>query len=112
MEGLVVFIAMVITHMLSVHLPLAMRNLTSIEDFYENMDNPFESGSAQANLAQVFGDFGADWFIPVSPLKPLSDGICFARMADQKLGLAHDGPPLSVVNDEELRELTWRWRYN
>jgi len=76
--GLFAFlIALLLTSLLSTHVPLALRNLTTIEDFYENMPNPFEQGSKTGNLAQVFGQPGIDWLIPVKPWKPLSDGITY-----------------------------------
>jgi hypothetical protein len=71
------FVCMLLTPMLATHLPLATQNLTTIEDNYENMPNPFDQGSSSANLAQIFGGYGVDWFIPIAPWKPLSDGVSF-----------------------------------
>jgi len=68
---------MLLYTVLRTHLPLALRNLTSVEDFYENMPNPFNQGSVVGNLAQTFGAPGPDWLVPVSPWKPLSDGVTF-----------------------------------
>lgn len=62
---------------LRTHLPLALRNITSVEDFYENMPNPFNQGSAIANLAQTWGAPGPDWLLPISPWRPLSDGVTY-----------------------------------
>lgn len=59
------------------HIPLAMRNLTSVEDFYENMPNPFDQGNILGNLAQIFGEFGPDWLLPIRPCRPVSDGVTF-----------------------------------
>mmetsp|Transcript_117467 Transcript_117467/g.328855 ORF Transcript_117467/g.328855 Transcript_117467/m.328855 type:complete len:273 (+) Transcript_117467:1-819(+) len=72
-------IALLLTSLLSTHVPLACRNLTTIEDFYENMPNPFDRGSRLANLAQVFGEPGVDWLLPVRPRRPTSDGILYPQ---------------------------------
>lgn len=81
-------IGLLLTSLLATHVPLALRNLTTIEDFYENMPNPFEMGSKMGNLTQVFGNWGLDWFIPVRPLRPLSDGVVY--------------PPLDGLHMEDL----------
>jgi len=95
-----------LAHMLSIHIPLAAYNCTSIEDFYENMDNPFDHGGPQSNLAEVFGDFGLDWFIPIKPLHPRSDGVSFARSHEISHAIA--GDRLEGIEAESL----WRLRYN
>jgi len=78
--GVVALLAVVVfVLLLSRHLPLAMRNITSIEDNYKNMPNPFDQGGISANLAQIFGAFGPDWFFPIPPRKPLTDGVSFER---------------------------------
>lgn len=107
---LALFVSMLLTPMLATHLPLALQNLTTIEDNYENMPNPFDQGSARANLAQVLGQPGLDWLFPVYPLKPLTDGVSFAR-SDERLG--PDGWPESLGEDEEMSpEKLWRLRYH
>mmetsp|Transcript_6801 Transcript_6801/g.21066 ORF Transcript_6801/g.21066 Transcript_6801/m.21066 type:complete len:228 (+) Transcript_6801:1-684(+) len=104
-----------LTPMIASHFPLAQRNQTTIENHYDNMPNPFDQGSPLANLAQVFGIFGPDWFLPVRPLRPLSDGVSFAR-TDERLGA--DGLPeipesmLGDEEDESEMEKIWRFRYN
>ncbi|CAE7473106.1 Zdhhc20 [Symbiodinium sp. CCMP2456] len=60
------------------HLPNLLDNVTMIESNYDNMPNPFDQGSRPANMAQIFGSPGIDWIIPIPPLRPLTDGICFA----------------------------------
>jgi len=72
-----VLIALLLTSLLSTHVPLACRNMTTIEDFYENMPNPYEHGGRIGNLAQVFGEPGVDWIFPVQPCRPTSDGILY-----------------------------------
>lgn len=104
------FVAMLLTPMLATHVPLAMQNLTTIEDNYENMPNPFDQGSTAANLAQVFGAYGPDWPFPIYPWKPLSDGVSFAR-SDERLG--PDGLPERQDGEEEMdQEKLWRIRYH
>jgi len=70
-------IGLLLTSLLSTHVPLALRNLTTIEDFYENMPNPFDMGSHVANLSAVFGAWGLDWFLPVRPCRPTTDGVVY-----------------------------------
>lgn len=107
---LALFVAVLLTPMLATHLPLATRNITTIEDNYENMPNPFDQGSTAANLAQVFGAYGPDWPLPLYPWRPLSDGISFAR-SDERLG--PDGLPERADGDEEMdTEKLWRIRYH
>lgn len=86
------------------HLSKGCKNVTSIEDCYENMPNPFDLGDWYPNLAQVMGAFGPDWFLPVMPWKPLSDGMSFDRSGDiieQRI------LPLSEDDQHEL----WYRRY-
>lgn len=91
--------------MLSAHLPLAFQNLTSIEEYYDNMPNPFDHNNWFLNLSQVMGTFGFDWFFPVMPWKPLSDGVSFQR-PNEVLPPGLDSGS-SDTEDEEL----WRFRY-
>lgn len=112
---LALFVAVLLILMLATHLPLATQNLTTIEDNYENMPNPFDQGSTAANLAQIFGAYGPDWCFPIEPWRPLSDGVSFTR-SDERLG--PDGlPEQSTVMDaggsntgNEVERL-WRARY-
>lgn len=92
--------------MLASHLPLAFQNLTSIEEFYDNMPNPFDHSSWLANLSQVMGAFGPDWLLPVMPWRPLSDGVSFQR-PDEVLPPSLDGSS----SDTEDEELLWKFRY-
>jgi len=107
---LALFIALLLTPMLMAHVPLATLNLTTIEDNYRNMPNPFDQGSALGNLSQVFGAFGIDWFFPITPWRPLSDGVSFPR-SDERLG--PDGLPERIIGEEEVEiEDLWRSRYH
>eukprot|EP00418_Pyrodinium_bahamense_P042083 CAMPEP_0179206628 /NCGR_PEP_ID=MMETSP0796-20121207/103031_1 /TAXON_ID=73915 /ORGANISM="Pyrodinium bahamense, Strain pbaha01" /LENGTH=318 /DNA_ID=CAMNT_0020911551 /DNA_START=41 /DNA_END=997 /DNA_ORIENTATION=+ len=107
------FVAVLLTPLLSTHLPLAMQNITSIEDNYENMPNPFDQGDASANLAQIFGAFGLDWFFPVYPCKPLTDGVSFER-CDDPLGQSDrsSGEEMEWNLDSLSPEQLWRRRFN
>lgn len=86
---------MLLTVILHYHVPLAMRNLTSVEDFYDNMPNPFDQGSTMGNLAQIFGEFGPDWFLPIRPCKPVSDGVTFA-------GGPNEPPIMFPINSTQM----------
>mmetsp|Transcript_93370 Transcript_93370/g.166056 ORF Transcript_93370/g.166056 Transcript_93370/m.166056 type:complete len:441 (+) Transcript_93370:46-1368(+) len=61
------------------HVPNAAHNSTMIEDNYDNMPNPFDQGGCGANMAQTFGSIGPDWLLPIPPLRPLTDGVSYAR---------------------------------
>mmetsp|Transcript_50190 Transcript_50190/g.162511 ORF Transcript_50190/g.162511 Transcript_50190/m.162511 type:complete len:395 (+) Transcript_50190:73-1257(+) len=104
--GLFAFlIALLLTSLLSTHVPLALRNLTTIEDFYENMPNPYEQGGSRiSNLAQVFGKFGIDWFLPVRPCRPLSDGISYPRVSGQNFFEQRDFEALTLVDGGVMTE--------
>lgn len=82
-------VSLLLASLLSVHLPNAFQNISSIEENYDNMPNPFDYGSDQRarvkNLSQIFGQFGYDWFFPLDPWHPLSDGISFPRPSEEML---------------------------
>merc|ERR1719436_1797961 len=96
---LALFICVLLTPLLATHVPLATQNLTTIEDNHENMPNPFDQGSTLANLAQIFGAYGPDWFFPIAPWRPLSDGVSFAR-SDERLG--PDGLPERNIGEDDM----------
>lgn len=64
------------------HVSQAYHNITSVEANYTNMPNPYDLGSRSLNVSEVMGDFGLDWFFPIMPWKPRSDGISFARKCE------------------------------
>lgn len=105
-EGLAIFLSALLVPMLFTHIPLACNNTTAIEANYTNIENPYHLGSRLANLEQVFGTFGPDWFFPVKPFEPKGDGVSFPRW-DEPLGF--DDRPI----DEEMLqgEQLWRVRY-
>lgn len=112
-EILAVVVALMVGVLLYAHLPLASLNITTIEDNFTNMANPYDQGSAMANLVQVLGSFGPDWFVPVSPWRPLSDGITFARSPDDDA--QSDGPdrlPCPIGSEECEVEKMWGIQYH
>jgi len=118
-------VSVLLGSLLASHLPLACANLTTIEENYENMENPFAHGSYLKNLQQVLGVFGPDWFIPVMPRRPLSDGVSFPRALELlptvgsglesedlwKLRYASAPPPHRVIEDQGGQgPLGWAWQ--
>mmetsp|Transcript_93609 Transcript_93609/g.247508 ORF Transcript_93609/g.247508 Transcript_93609/m.247508 type:complete len:459 (-) Transcript_93609:151-1527(-) len=87
---LAVFISVLLYVMMSGHVPLANHNVTTIESNYDGSANPYEQGSIIANLEQVLGKVGLDWFLPIDPCHPLTDGISFLRSDEQW----DDGAPM------------------
>jgi len=107
--GVVAFLAVALCiPLLSMHLPLAMQNITSIEDNYTNMPNPFDKGGTRANLAQIFGVFGTDWFLPIWPKRPLTDGVSFERCDDP----FSCNDPFYACTTNLRPEQIWRQRFN
>lgn len=98
-----------LTFLLAFHLPLAARNLTLVEENYENMPNPCDQGRVVANLAQIFGKYGVDWFLPVKPFKPMTDGVFYARRGEKILG--PDKLPEVICKDPERMHGLWEFRY-
>eukprot|EP00413_Alexandrium_margalefii_P007803 CAMPEP_0204542494 /NCGR_PEP_ID=MMETSP0661-20131031/19019_1 /ASSEMBLY_ACC=CAM_ASM_000606 /TAXON_ID=109239 /ORGANISM="Alexandrium margalefi, Strain AMGDE01CS-322" /LENGTH=310 /DNA_ID=CAMNT_0051549199 /DNA_START=1 /DNA_END=930 /DNA_ORIENTATION=+ len=96
-------ISTLLAAMLFVHLPRAAENLTAPEANYTNMANPFDRGSAVANMEQIFGAFGLDWLLPVNPHKRVSDGLSFQHA---------DDPEWLRLDDESEAEDLWRLRYD
>mmetsp|Transcript_2109 Transcript_2109/g.4811 ORF Transcript_2109/g.4811 Transcript_2109/m.4811 type:complete len:314 (-) Transcript_2109:20-961(-) len=74
--------------MLFSHVPLACQNMTSIEELYDNMENPYDYHHWLANLSQVMGAFGPDWLFPVRPWRPLSDGVVFSEPIELSANMA------------------------
>jgi len=93
-------VSVLLASLLASHFPLACANLTTIEENYENMPNPFDHGSSVKNLSQIMGQFGADWFLPVLPRRALSDGVSYPRPGEPVL-------PVDGFKPEEI----WKFRY-
>lgn len=105
--SLAIFLGVLLAPMLFTHVPLAVSNVTAIEGNYDNMANPYNMGSRIANLEQIFGVFGPDWFIPVDPIQRKGDGVSFPRW-DEPLG-PNDRP---IADEEVLKgDQLWRVRY-
>lgn len=93
-------IVLLILAMLYTHLPLALKNKTTIEETYEDV-NPYDLQDSFENLMQIMGDFGADWFFPVFPVSPLTDGVSYAKTDE-----------VPRLDDEDLDTLDiWGARY-
>lgn len=75
-------VVLLVSMLLHTYIPWATQNLTTVEETYANMANPFDLGSKTANVSQIFGSFGPDWFFPVKPFVPQTDGIYFPRVGE------------------------------
>eukprot|EP00419_Tripos_fusus_P027171 CAMPEP_0172717858 /NCGR_PEP_ID=MMETSP1074-20121228/72763_1 /TAXON_ID=2916 /ORGANISM="Ceratium fusus, Strain PA161109" /LENGTH=378 /DNA_ID=CAMNT_0013542899 /DNA_START=189 /DNA_END=1328 /DNA_ORIENTATION=+ len=83
--AIALFLSILLTLLLITYVPFATQNLTTVEETYTNMTNPFDLGATMANLEQIFGLPGPDWLLPVQPLRPQTDGVFFPR-AGERLG--------------------------
>jgi len=72
--------------MVYVHASRMFANVTSIEESYNNIQNPYDLGEKWLNVVQVFGTFGLDWFLPIAPWRPASDGVSFVRLGEDWSG--------------------------
>jgi len=81
--GIALFLSILLTLLLITYVPFAAQNLTTVEETYTNMMNPFDLGTTMANLEQIFGLPGPDWLLPIRPLRPTTDGIFFPRPGER-----------------------------
>lgn len=135
---LATLVLVLVSMLLHTYLPWATQNLTTVEETYANMANPFDLGNKNANVAQIFGSFGPDWFFPVKPFSPQTDGVYFPRAGedipgyysvpredarpgeetpmagrDQSRGSGAQMPALlHEVTEEHDAEKLWRHRYH
>lgn len=86
-----IFISLFVCPLLYIQLRLAVLNRTTIEDNYDNMDNPFDQGYI-GNIAQIFGHGGPDWLLPIQPWRPFLDGVSFPSSQERFHG---DARPLN-----------------
>jgi palmitoyltransferase len=113
-----------LTGLFTSHFPLACRNMTTIEELYINMPNPYDQQNWFANLEQVFGRFGWDWFLPVKCRSPMSDGFSYRRNGEvlpeglvESYGRdAHTrslggSPDVEMALNRKLPEDVWYFRY-
>eukprot|EP00416_Gambierdiscus_australes_P026441 CAMPEP_0171069356 /NCGR_PEP_ID=MMETSP0766_2-20121228/9096_1 /TAXON_ID=439317 /ORGANISM="Gambierdiscus australes, Strain CAWD 149" /LENGTH=356 /DNA_ID=CAMNT_0011525735 /DNA_START=34 /DNA_END=1104 /DNA_ORIENTATION=- len=75
-------VTILLTMLLTTYLSFAAQNLTTVEEEYINMANPFNLGGVVANFEQIFGALGMDWIVPVTPCRPKTDGIFFPHAAE------------------------------
>eukprot|EP00401_Gymnodinium_catenatum_P053515 CAMPEP_0117474826 /NCGR_PEP_ID=MMETSP0784-20121206/9481_1 /TAXON_ID=39447 /ORGANISM="" /LENGTH=401 /DNA_ID=CAMNT_0005269057 /DNA_START=51 /DNA_END=1252 /DNA_ORIENTATION=+ len=107
--GVAVFLFLL--SMMCSHAPLAIRNLTSIEEIFDDEDNPYEYPDSCCNLAQIMGEFGVDWLFPVAPRRPLSDGVSFPTPYEiLPPGLEPESDDESSSDNPAPEEL-WQYRY-
>jgi len=90
--ALALFIAIFVVPLLYIQMRLAVLNRTTIEDNYDNMDNPFDQGSYIGNIAQIFGQAGPDWLLPIQSWRPFLDGLSFPSSQERFYG---DARPLN-----------------
>lgn len=105
---LALFIVILLGPTVFTHLPLAAKNMTSIEAMYVNAKNPYDMGSIVANLEQIFGEPGLDWLLPIHPLFPVGDGVSFALNAEAEEQSPQTRPLIQHQEGEEL----WKIRYS
>lgn len=86
--AIALFLSILLTLLLITYVPFAAQNLTTVEETYTNMTNPFDLGATMANLEQIFGLPGPDWLLPIRPLRPQTDGIFFPRAGERLLDVA------------------------
>lgn len=110
---------LLLTGLVTSHFPLACRNMTTIEELYTNMPNPYDQQNWFQNLEQVLGGVGWDWLLPVAPRHPKSDGCSYRRNGEVlPEGLVEVyGRDILKYNDDtesalhKLPEDIWFFRY-
>jgi len=103
--AIALFLSILLTLLLITYVPFAAQNLTTVEETYTNMTNPFDLGATLANLEQIFGLPGPDWVLPIRPLRPRTDGIFFPRAGERlSSGLLDvlDNPRSNSADDLEV----------
>jgi len=112
----------------NVHMQLALMNYTTVEGSYDNIENPYDAGSALGNLTEIFGTFGWDWFFPVRPLRPVCDGVAWGEaMEVMRVGRNPQSAPdcegllpALAMGEEDVEDMeaceenfeAWRARYH
>jgi hypothetical protein len=119
--GVLAFLVMLLlTGLITSHFPLACRNMTTIEELYTNMPNPYDQQNWFRNLEQIFGGFGWDWFLPVKPRHLKSDGFSYRRNGEvlpEGLVEVYGKDARPYLNDDveqmlhRLPEDIWYYRY-
>lgn len=96
--------------MVKEHFPNVYHNNTTIEENYDNMPNPYDQGSCVDNFAEVFGQGGIDWVLPVAPCRPVSDGMSFAK-SNEYLPADLDIDNIEFDDEDDPPEDLWYYRY-
>lgn len=104
------FVTFLLGFMVKEHYPNVSNNNTTIEENYENMPNPYDQGSCLDNFAEVFGQCGFDWFLPILPCRPVSDGVSFAK-SNEYLPEEIDVDEIDFDDPDEPPEELWYERY-
>jgi len=108
------FLALCVTGLLGLmlkeHSPNVCSNNTTIEENYDNMPNPYDQGSCIDNFAQVFGQFGPDWLLPLNPCRPIADGVSFTK-TDEYLPQDLDTEEMEFDDEDDPPEDLWYFRY-
>jgi len=115
-----ILVMLLLTGLFTSHFPLACRNMTTIEELYTNMPNPYDQQSWFRNLEQLFGVFGWDWFLPIAPRHLKSDGFSYRRNGEvfpeglmevygNDMRLRQQGDAELVLH--RLPEDIWHFRY-
>lgn len=97
--------------MVKEHFPNACRGNTTIEENYDNMPNPYDQGSCIDNLTEIFGIPGLDWLLPVLPMRPVTDGVSFAKSGEY-LPEEFDPDEIDYYDEDDPPEHVWYWRYS
>jgi len=115
---LALVVCVLLTGLFASHFPLACRNMTTIEELYTNMPNPYDQQNWFQNLAVIFGRFGPDWFLPVEPRHPTSDGFSYRRNGEvlpeglvEVYGQDQRKPEAGMELVHRIPEDIWHFRY-
>jgi len=96
--------------MVKEHFPNVSRGNTTIEENYDNMPNPYDQGSCMDNFAEVFGQFGPDWLLPMAPCRPVTDGVSFAK-SNEYLPPDLEPDEIDFDDEDDPPEDLWYYRY-
>jgi len=96
--------------MVKEHYPNVSHNNTTIEENYDNMPNPYDQGSCVDNFAEVFGQCGPDWALPIAPCRPVTDGVSFAK-SNEYLPADLEPDEIDFGDEDDPPEDLWFYRY-
>jgi len=104
-----VMVTFLLGFMIREHYPNVRSNGTTIEENYGE-PNPYDHDNCIENFQEVFGLFGIDWFFPVTPCRPVTDGVSFAK-AGEWLPPEFDPDEIEYDNEDDPPEDVWYFRY-